>query len=89
MLFLSVHLPHQKSSVGDFAAVLDELRSFLAGRSERHLIVGMDTNVEVSSIVDFCHVGLAIPVRQPEPDVLERDALLHDFFAEKGLCLVN
>ena len=89
MLFLSVHLPHRKSNIGDFAAVLDELRSFLAGRSEKHLIVGMDANVEVTSIVDFCHVGLAVPVRQPEPDVLERAALFHEFLAEKGLCLVN
>ena len=70
-------------------APLDELRIALCHRAGRHIIIGMDANVEMSSMVDYCHVGPSVPDCRQDHEDLQRASILHCFLAEFGLCLVN
>ena len=45
--------------------------------------------MEVSSVVDFCHVGAAVNIGRQDHKDLQRSALFHSFLADHRLCLVN
>ena len=69
-LFISLHPPHSKFSLDEFMEPMDELKSFLLNRRERNIVIGVDANVGVSSVVDFCHVGASVPdSRQDHKDL--------------------
>ena len=89
MLLISVHLPHSRQSFTDFLTPLNELRHFLETRSETKILVGFDANTGVGALVDYCHVGPAVPARRQSRHDLQRASAFHSFLTDFGLCLTN
>ena len=74
-LVISLHLPHRRRGIADFTAPLDELRCFLENRKEKNIIIGLDANAEVNSVVDYCHVGDSVPLVVTDRYDLQRACL--------------
>ena len=61
LTFISAHLPHKGSKLGEFEAALTELQEFLNGRPKQHVILGGDFNVNLIGMTDCFLVGESIP----------------------------
>ena len=61
LTFISAHLRHKGSKLGEFEATLTELQEFLNGRPKQHVILGGDFNLNLFGMTDYFHVGESIP----------------------------
>ena len=91
LTFISAHLPHKGSKLGEFEATLTELQEFLNGRPKQHVILGGDFNVSLFGMTDYFHVGESIP--RPRTLIDTNDSLraraLHTMVTELDLTVTN
>jgi hypothetical protein len=88
-VFVSLHLQHRGAGLGPLTQTLAEVRDFLSGTGRRKLIIGMDANTKVGEIMDYVHVGEAVPISAHCAQNGARAVPIHEFLVELGLSLVN
>ena len=91
LTFISAHLPHKGSKLGEFEATLTEIQEFVSGRPKQHVILGGDFNVSLYGMTDYLHVGESIP--RPRTLVDTNDSLraraFHTMATELDLTVTN
>ena len=76
---MSLHLPHSGSSISIFIETLEELDACTRATVFKKIILGMDANVPMGSVVDGLTVGANVYVRVDSSLDLERAQSLHTF----------
>ena len=87
VLLVSLHMPHSRLSIQIFRETLEEVDACIRATAFKKIIIGMDANVHVGSVVDELTVGPNVFVRVDSSLDLERAQSLHAFLVEHGLSL--
>ena len=85
---MSLHLPHKGLDLNEFTACLLEIDMFLESLGPRMILLGVDANTRMGSVVDYVHVGEHVD-RAFDAQDRDRAPLLHDFLCRHGLFLAN
>ena len=89
LVLLSVHLPHRNLNFSDYAACLTEVLTFLSDMGSRSLILGLDANTCVHSIVDHFHIGGSVTPGFSDSLECERALFFLEFLSSAGFYLAN